>query len=219
MLRKLTLACGIGASLLYVIMNVVGAMQYPGYSTMSQSVSELSAIGAPSRPLWVALGIVYGVLVIAFGCGVWISAGRNRALRVVGGLLVASGLTGFAWPPMHPRGDAFSTSDVMHIVFTVVWVLLSLLIIGFGAAAFGKRFRLYSIATLLAHLGFGILAGISGPRIAAGLPTPWVGLVERINIGAFLLWVVVLAVVLLRTRAAPAIVPMVRVRHGGAAAQ
>jgi hypothetical protein len=37
-----------------------------------------------------------------------------------------------------------------------------------------------------------------GPRIAANLPTPWVGVWERINIGAFLLWVVVLAVALLR---------------------
>jgi hypothetical protein len=39
---------------------------------------------------------------------------------------------------------------------------------------------------------------MDGPRIAANLPTPWVGLWERINIGAFLLWVIVLATMLLR---------------------
>jgi hypothetical protein len=41
---------------------------------------------------------------------------------------------------------------------------------------------------------------LDGPRIAANLPTPWVGLWERINIGVFLLWVVVLAIALLRRR-------------------
>jgi hypothetical protein len=35
--------------------------------------------------------------------------------------------------------------------------------------------------------------------VAGVLPTPWIGLFERINISVFLLWVVVLAAVLWRT--------------------
>ena len=31
-------------------------------------------------------------------------------------------------------------------------------------------------------------------RIAANLPTPWIGVWERINLGVFLLWVIVLAI-------------------------
>jgi hypothetical protein len=42
------------------------------------------------------------------------------------------------------------------------------------------------------------VAGLDAPRIEANLPTPWVGVTERINIGVFLLWVVVLATALLR---------------------
>ena len=164
---------------------------------MSQSVSELSAIGAPSRPLWVALDIVYDVLVIAFGVAVWKSADRSRPLRIVGVLLVAQGLVGFVWPPMHQRGEGFTLTDTMHIAVTIVTVILMLLTIGFGAAALGKRFRLYSIATILVHVVFGILIGMDGPRIAANLPTPWAGLTERINIGIYMLWVAVLALVLL----------------------
>jgi len=34
-------------------------------------------------------------------------------------------------------------------------------------------------------------------RVGADLSTPWVGIWERINIGVFLLWVVVLAITLL----------------------
>ena len=118
MVRKVLLVCGIVSSLLYVAMNIVGAMQFEGYDSASKAVSELSAIGAPSRPLWVLLGIVYQILVIAFGWGVWASAGRNRALRVVGGLLLAYGVVGLTAPffPMHMRGAGVTLTDTMHFL-------------------------------------------------------------------------------------------------------
>lgn len=208
MLRKFLLICGILSSLLYVAMNVLGAMQWEGYSSASQAVSELFAIGAPSRPLWVLLGILYQVLVIAFGWGVWTSVGQNRGLRVVGGLLLAYGVVGLAAPffPMHMRGAGLTLTDTMHKVLTMVTVLLMLTAMGFGAAAFGKRFRLYSIATIVTLLVFGALTGLDAHRIEANLPTPWVGVTERINIGVFLLWVVVLSFALLHT-------PVERPRH------
>jgi Protein of unknown function (DUF998) len=198
--RTALLVCGIVSSLLYVVMNVFVAMQLEGYSAASQTVSELSAIGAPTRPQWVVLGIAYTLLVTAFGVGIWGSARRNPPLRVVGGLMVAYGVISLAWPfaPMHSRGEGFSLTDTMHIVLAAVTVLLMLLAIGFGTAAFGTRLRLYSIATLMVLFACGALTFRDGPRIAANLPTPWVGVWERINIGVFLLWVVVLATALLR---------------------
>jgi hypothetical protein len=196
--RKVLLVCGIASSLLYVAMNVIGAIQFEGYSSFSQTVSELSAIGAPSRPLWVRLVILYDLLVIAFGLGVWRAAGGKRALRVAGCLFVALGAIGPAWPPMHLRGEGFTLTDRLHIVFTIAQVLLTLAAVGFAATALGKRFRYYSIATIGLLLVFGALAGLSGPAVAANQPTPWLGVWERINIGTFLQWVVVLAIALLR---------------------
>ena len=99
---------------------------------------------------------------------------------------------------MHLRGSEMTLTDIMHIVFAMVSVLLMILALWFGAAAFGMRFRVYSIATLAILLVFGMLTGMDGPRIAANLPTPWVGVWERINIGVFLLWIVVLALRILR---------------------
>jgi hypothetical protein len=69
---------------------------------------------------------------------------------------------------------------------------------GFGAVAFGTRFRVYSIATMAVLIVFGALTSLQAPAVQADLPTPWVGVWERINIGGFLLWVIVLAVMLLR---------------------
>lgn len=206
--RNALLICGIMSSLLYVVMSVIVPIQWENYSSASQTVSELSAIGAPTRLIWVLPGIVYTLLVVAFGLGVRESAQANRPLRIVGGLIVAYGIIGLGWPlaPMHLRevlaSGGRTQSDTMHIVFTVVTVILMLLAIGFGTAAFGKRFRLYSIVTIAVLFVFGSLTGMEAPRIDANLPTPWIGVWERINIGVFLLWIVVLAIVLLRGKEA-----------------
>ena len=212
MLKKTLLVCGILSSLLYVGMTVFIAMQWEDYSSASQTISELSAIDAPTRSLWMLPAEFYTALVTAFGWGVWISAGRLRALRIVGGLLMVYGALGLVWPfaPMHLRealaAGGGTLSDTMHIVLASVTVSLMLLAMAFGAAAFGSRFRLYSIVSLAILVVFGALTFLDAPGIAANLPTPWIGVWERIFMGVFLFWVAVLAVALLRigdTRDAP----------------
>ena len=202
MVRKALLDCGILASLLYVGTDIVAAMRWEGYSYTGQTVSELFAIGAPTRPLIVLRGLVYGFLVIAFGLGVWRSARGKRALRVAGGLLAGFGVVDLTGPfaPMHLRGAERTLTDTMHIVLACVDVLFIVLIVGFGASAFGKRFRLYSIGTILVVLVFGALAGLQGPRVAANLPTPWVGVTERISIFGYMVWMASLAITLMRVR-------------------
>ena len=201
---RFLLSCGILSSVLYAAMNVFVAMQWEGYSSRSMTVSELSAVDAPTRGLWVTWGFVYTLLTAAFGWGVRASAAGNRRLRMAGGFLVAYGLTGLAWPlfPMHLRevlaAGGGTWSDTMHIVFTSFTVVLMLLAMGFGAAALGKAFRIYTILTMVLLATFGALTGSEAPGIDVNGPTPWIGVYERVNIGVFLLWVIVLAVALLR---------------------
>lgn len=200
--RAVFLLCGILAALLYAGMLVFVPMEWEGYSSASQTVSELSAIGAPTRSLWVALGVVWTLLYAAFGWGVWESAGGNRRLRVVGGAIVAAAVFGLFWPPMHPRevlaAGGGTLTDTLHLVWTAINGLLTLLAMGFGAAALGMRFRVYSIATMVILAAAGMLTSRKAPGVSANLPTPWIGVWERVNIGIWLLWVVVLAIALLR---------------------
>lgn len=210
MLRKVLLGCGVLSSLLYVAMTILTAMQWEGYSSASQTISELSAIGAPTRSLWVLPATIYTILVAAFGWGVWKSGGRNRAVRVVGALILTYASLGVLWPfaPMHLRetlaAGGGTASDTLHIVLSIVTVCLMLLAIGVAAAAFGRWFRYYSIGSLVLLVAFGVLTFLDAPKISANLATPWIGVWERIDIGVFLLWVVVLAVTLLRMRDAAA---------------
>jgi hypothetical protein len=196
--RRGLLLCGVASSLYYALMTAYVTSQAEGYSSLSQVVSELSAIDAPTRGLWVTLGVPYMLLLMAFGWGVWLSAGPSRALRAVGALYVAEALIGAFWPPMHLRGAETTLTDTLHIVWTAGWLAVMLTAMGLSAAVLGRRFRIYTFATLATFVAFGVLTSIEAPNLPAGLPTPYLGLWERINMGAGMLWIAVLALALVR---------------------
>ena len=198
--QKVMLFCGILSSVLYVAMNVFIPAQFPGYSSSAHTVSELSAIDAPTRSLWVSLAVVYTVLIIIFGLGIIRSASENRKLYTVGVLIFIYGMLNVIWPftPMHQRAvlaaGGATLTDTLHLSMAAATVLVMVTAMSFGAAAFGKDFRIYSLITILVLLVFGILTARDAPKVQANLPTPYAGVWERINIGMFLLWVVVLAI-------------------------
>jgi hypothetical protein len=202
--RRMLLLCGILSSLLYLIMNIVVPFFYVGYSFASHTISELSAVGAPTRTLWIVPSTVYTLLVTAFGWGVWTSAGQNRRLRAVGALMIVYGLTGIAWffAPMHQRevlaAGGGTIEDTMHIVLSGVTSAIYLIALAFGAAAFGKAFRIYTFVTMALLISCGVLLSIDGPKVSLNQPTPWIGVTERFMLGVVMLWIAVLSVALLR---------------------
>jgi hypothetical membrane protein len=195
------LICGILSPVLYAVSDVLAGMQWEGYSFRDQTISELGAIGAPSRPLFtVLLLVVYGIMV-AFGVGIWKAAGGNRRLQVVGGLLFGLGvmaLTVGQFAAMRLRGTEQGLAGAMHLVEGMVAMLMTFTAMGIAATAFGTRFRLYTIATIVLALGFGAWAGLDAPGVGQGLATPWVGVKERIFWYGYQSWFIVLALTLLR---------------------
>lgn len=200
-LPRVLLICGIAAAVLYIGMDIVAArLFYPGYDYTAQQVSELSAIGAPSRPFWMAMGYPYGLLTLAFAAGVWLASAGRVSLRIAAVLLGLFAVNGFLWgfiAPMHMRATQFTDSDTMHIAFAAVAIVLILGFIGFGAAALGRGFRLYSALTVVAMLAAGGVVSTQIAAIAAGQPTPWMGLVERVSVYGPMVWMMVFAVALL----------------------
>ena len=88
----------------------------------------------------------------------------------------------------------------MHVPMTAVMSLFMLLAMGFGAGLLGKRFRYYSYATIAVLVAFGVVTSLQAGKMVANEATPWMGLTERINIYATMLWVAVMAIGLLRAR-------------------
>jgi len=88
-MRKVLLGCGAISSGLYLMaIAVVAARWHAGYHNFtSQMVSELLAVGAPTRPLLIGLLTPYNLLVAAFAAGVWASANGRRSMRVTAAVL------------------------------------------------------------------------------------------------------------------------------------
>jgi hypothetical protein len=93
-------------------------------------------------------------------------------MRIVGGLIVAHASLGLLWPfaTMQRRevlaAGGGTMSDTLPVVLAAVTVLLMFLAIGFGATAFGKRFRVYSIVTI-------VVLRSGGDPVTSNEQIPW----------------------------------------------
>lgn len=200
---RLFLLCGVLAFVLYITMDVIASLRYDGYSYTDQTISELSAVGAPTRGMWLVMGVVWQVLSLVFAFGVLRVAGQRRTVRIVGWLLLVSAAVGTLWwfAPMHQRevlaADGGDWRDTMHLALGAVSSLEFFAMIGVGAFAFGWRFRWYSFATIGLMLIFGMLMNAEVPDVGNNEPTPWLGIWERIVVEGAMLWQAVFAAVLL----------------------
>jgi hypothetical protein len=210
MVRKILLGCGVVSSVLYIAVDVLGSLRYPGYRYADQEFSELTAAGSPVRSLMIALNeIPYTVLVAAFAGGLWTSAEPKRAGRITGAMLIGYALTGMVtgvFFPMKTR-EALAAGEgtlrnAMHPPGTIVMSLFIVLAMSYGARLLGRRFLYYSYGTIAILIVFGVLTSLQVGRMEANQPTPWMGVTERINIYATMLWLAVLAIGHLRAQEA-----------------
>ncbi|HTO73315.1 MAG TPA: DUF998 domain-containing protein [Gemmatimonadales bacterium] len=201
---RLLLHCGWASALYYAAITALVPLQWAEYRSRTQTISEISAIGAPTRTLWLVLAAVYTVLTLLFAWGLLRAAAQRPSLRFAGLFLLIFGLLGLVWPlaPMHLR-ETIATgggtlTDKVHIGLGLVSVLLMLAAVALTASAFGGMFRVFSWGSVLLIVLFGALTGKEAPGISSNSPTPWIGLWERASLGIFLLWVAVLSGQVLR---------------------
>ena len=107
---------------------------------------------------------------------------------------------------MDVRGTVDSQRDTWHILATILMSTFIVAMMAFGAFVHGPRFRLYSFATIATVVLFGASAGFLARPMPE--PTPWLGLAERVNIYATMLWLAVLAVSFLRIQTRATIWPI-----------
>jgi len=191
--RRALLLCGALSSLVYVANVVVGGLLTPGYSHVRNAVSELTQAGAPHAVVLGALYVVSGLLLAAFGVAVSLESYRTSRRVVTGGALISlfavlAALLGTVFP-QDPIGAPSTLPGTMHLVLVGVSVPLivsAILLIGFGldrTVPRWRRFRHYSVVTVLLMLAGGVLTPIS---IAGDVEL--LGVAERITQLAYLTW-------------------------------
>jgi hypothetical protein len=151
-MTQVALICGILSSFWYAAINVLVPMLWPAYSSVNQTVSELSAIGAPTRSVWIIVALPYVLLFAAFGWGVLQASKQNRKLLIDGWLIIFYCIFNVYWPPMHLRevlaAGGGTLSDTLHLVWASITTILFMLIMGFAAFALDKKFRIYTAISM-----------------------------------------------------------------------
>jgi len=202
MRNKLFFLCGMLAPVVYVGAVIVGGLKWPGYSQISQFVSELLESGAPNKALLNPLFALYNLLTIAFGFGLFtkvrgMSQSNGRLSGSLGALiLVAEGLVGFltVFFPQDPRGAHVTSTGVIHIVLaglSSLTTILCMVLMGFWFRTI-PRLRGYGIYSFISAIVVFISGGVAA--YTGATLSPILGLVERITIGGFLQWLFVIAV-------------------------
>ena len=208
MTTKGLLVAAIASVAVYGLGDLASGLLYDGYSYRDQWISELTAFGSPVRPLMVTAILLHGLLLAAFGVGIWRSADRS-GLSWVGLLLFVAGMIGFPTHTafaMSSRWMARGLNDTIHASLSAAFSLIVFAAVALSAVAYRGWFRAYAIATLSILVGFGAASSLALQGLEQNA-TPWAGAFERINAYAYFSWIVALAVTTLRQT------PVVGQRH------
>lgn len=176
---------GILGIICYFLHDFIGAKFYPGYDFLSQAVSDLTAINAPSRVIASGLANVYGTFsIISSMAVVLISQNRlNKTMRLGIYLFALMNLIsniGYSLFPLSESGFATSFSDIMHVyVVTVLVVLLSIISLTLITTGSLKQDGLYKSLGILSLVT--LLLMMSGAILSNIVPQAIFGLVERFS--------------------------------------
>lgn len=178
--------CGVASFLSYAAAVIFAPLAYPGYNSLAQAVSDLSAANAPSLGLWNSLTAVYNVceVLCATVVCIGIQKKKNKLLRIGVYLFAAMewiSAIGYRAFPLTDSGYAGEAQDVMHMVVTVAVVLLSIvsLVLIIIAGARDKSCLSYCICASVALAM--MLVGALGMKI---VPSAYFGVVERFSVFA-----------------------------------
>jgi hypothetical protein len=154
----------------------------------------------------VAVILTHNVLLLAFGVGLLRVARPRSALWWIGVVQVAEfvlvGIPTHTFWAMSSRGMATGFNDTMHIASSAVFSMLLLVMMVLSAVAYRGWFRLYSLATIVVVVGFGMAASLAITGIEKNV-TPWAGGFERVNAYAYFAWLVMLAAMVIRHELRP----------------
>lgn len=177
---------GIVSLLSYTAAVVFSPSAYPGYNSMAQAVSDLSAANAPSLALWNQLTALYNVCEVVCATGVCIGIqGQKSKLLRAGVYLFAImewvSAVGYRMFPLSDSGYAGAFQDTMHIAVTAVVVLLSIVSLAIIIVAGIKERSCISYAICAAIALSMMLVGALGMKI---VPAEYFGIVERFSVFA-----------------------------------
>jgi len=194
LVRLLSLS-GVVAAVFYFLHVYFGIQNYPNYNSLSQAVSDLTAIDAPSFVVASGLSALYSmfsVLGCTFLCLI-VSNQINKTFRL--GIYLYTMMNwvssiGYTLFPLSGKGFQGTFQDIMHFyVVTITVVLLSIvsLILIFIGGRRNKETKVIAILGLVALLS--MFLGSIGTGVA---PKEYFGVFERFSVFSVVIYTALL---------------------------
>lgn len=194
-------AAGVSAVGIYAFAVVLGGVLDPSYSHLRDTVSELTSSHAPDRVALGALFLAYNAALVPFAAGLYRTGPRTRGARAALVCMIAIAVGGVLLVVPFPQdslGRPGTAAGAMHIALAAVVAPLTVATTFLLGFAFRSDARWRGLSGFSMAMGFAILATGAAAGIGAAGGVAFSGLLERLTIGAFLLWVLVLGLHALR---------------------
>ena len=169
---------GVVSIVFYLLHDIVGAVNYPGYNWTSQAVSDLTATDAPSFVIASGFVTVYKILsclCCALLC-VLIGGEKKKSLRLgvyLFAIMNFISAIGYALFPLSSAGYDGSLQSFVHVyILTALVVLLSIVsLVLIAIGAFKSRYRLLGVLAIfaLALMFVGAVGSGSVPKEIFGI--------------------------------------------------
>ena len=204
MFNKIFSYLGVAAVIFYVLAVIVGGMITPGYDHIYNTISELSIPGQPDRWIINSLFTLYNLslFLFAFGCFQFIHLRQQKTVRLIFMLVMILAVLGIAFIifPQDVRGLETTTTGTVHIILAaltspitiICTVLMGIILIE------NKEFHGWGIIFVILSALIFISGGATAYGVAANLV--YGGLLERITIGVFLLWITALSIMIIKNK-------------------
>lgn len=197
---------GIIAPISYIIIVILGGAITTGYSHAVQAISELTATGSEHKPLLDILFSAYNIMLMGFGVGFLQYVNSKPTPRPPGKagswcliLIGVLGLSTNLFFPMDPRGASPTMIGSIHLALAGLLSLGTIsttLLIGVWFTKQPDNNR-YGTISFIACAVIVITGGLAAA--AAASASPIMGIFQRMTIGTFMLWILVLGIRLTRS--------------------
>ena len=192
-------AAGALAPIVYGVTVIAGAAAISGYSHLDDPISSLTEAGRTDVS-WIPYAfLLYNLLVGLFSTVTLARARHDPVWRAVFLLLLLTAACGLLMWPLRqdPIGSPATYSGVLHVVLAAVESLSSIAVVAMSMRQFHARGEAALTAFCAAALAIVIVFGAAA-ALATANGWPLMGLFERLTIGAFEAWILVIAVALMR---------------------
>jgi hypothetical membrane protein len=193
LLIRYSAVSGIAAPVIFTLTVCVLGLIQPGYSHLSQLMSELGETGAPYAIIMNVIGFgLFGILIVGFAPGLYFALGQRRTAFAGAVFILAAGLAFImmAFLPCDTACVPVTTAGRMHLVLGLVAIVAAVLAAGILAFAMREDthwhgFWIYSLASgLLVLLILPLFLSVQG----------YEGLFQRLMVAVILVWIEVIAI-------------------------